>query len=59
MYVIGSSSKLEITAQIVNSGEDAFNAMLYLRIPEGIHFINANSTDTAATLLCSAPTKVR
>ncbi len=58
VYVIGSKEKLEITAQIVNTGEDAFNAMLYLRVPEGVNYIGANSSDTAVTVLCSPPTKV-
>jgi hypothetical protein len=31
-YVIGSGEKLEISADIKNSGEDAFNAMLYLQV---------------------------
>ena len=31
-YVIGTGDKLEISADIVNSGEDAFNAMLYLQV---------------------------
>jgi hypothetical protein len=42
-YVIGSSEKLEISADIKNAGEDAFNAMLYLQIPRGVNYINANT----------------
>ena len=42
-YVIGSGEKLEISADIRNDGEDAFNAMLYLQIPRGVNYINANS----------------
>jgi hypothetical protein len=42
-YVIGSGEKLEISADIKNEGEDAFNAMLYLQIPRGVNYINANS----------------
>ena len=42
-YVIGSGEKLEISAEIQNGGEDAFNAMLYLQIPRGVNYINANS----------------
>ena len=41
--MIGSSEKLEISADIKNSGEDAFNAMLYLQIPRGVNYISANS----------------
>lgn len=31
-YVIGSGEKLEVSANIKNDGEDAFNAMLYLQV---------------------------
>jgi len=30
---VGSEEKIEISADIVNRGEDAFNAMFYLQIP--------------------------
>ena len=40
----------------MNSGEAAFNAKLYLRIPFGVNFINANSSNTEVTVLCSPPT---
>ena len=45
-YVIGSGEKLELTADIVNSGEDAFNAVLYLQIPRGINYISANTSNS-------------
>ena len=55
-YVIGSGEKLELNADISNSGEDAFNAMLFLQIPRGINFIKANYSEGSDSLLCSPPT---
>ena len=54
-YVIGSGDKLELTTDIVNSGEDAFNAMLYLQIPRDINYISANSSNAQVSILCSPP----
>ena len=50
----GAGEKLEIVVHVDNNGEDAFNAMLYFRLPDGVSYINANST--SASLLCSHPT---
>ena len=56
--MIGSGEKLELNADISNSGEDAFNAMLFLQIPRGINFIKANYSNSADSLLCSPPTNM-
>ena len=49
-YVIGSGEKMELTADIVNSGEDAFNAVLFLQIPRGINYISANTSNSQVRL---------
>ena len=54
-YVIGAGEKLEIIAKVDNEGEDAFNAMLYVQIPQGVNFINADSSNSVS-VLCSPPT---
>ena len=51
-YVIGSGEKMELTADIVNSGEDAFNAVLYLQIPRGINYISANTSNSQVRVAC-------
>ena len=33
-FVYGGEDKMQISAEIINQGEDAFNAMLYLQLPK-------------------------
>ena len=35
-FVYGGADKMQISADIINNGEDAFNAMLYLQLPKVI-----------------------
>jgi hypothetical protein len=53
---MGSGERLEIQTEILNSGEDAFNALLEVQVPRGLNYINANTTDAAVGILCSPPT---
>ena len=53
-YVWGSEEKLEITADIYNAGEDAFNTFLYLSLPKEIEYSSANSS-ASSILDCSRP----
>jgi hypothetical protein len=53
---MGSGERLEIQTEILNSGEDAFNALLEVQVPRGLNYINANTTDAAVSILCSPPT---
>lgn len=46
---------MEITAEIINNGEDAFNAMLYLQLPREINWNSASSSTPGISVLCSAP----
>ena len=46
---------MEITADIYNGGEDAFNAMLYLQLPREVNYISANSSTSGVSILCSPP----
>jgi len=55
-YLMGSGERLEIQTEILNSGEDAFNALLEVQVPRGLNYINANTTDAAVSILCSPPT---
>ena len=48
--MIGSGEKMELSADIVNSGEDAFNAVLYLQIPRGINYISANTSNSQVSV---------
>ena len=55
-YLMGSGERLEIQTEILNSGEDAFNALLEVQVPRGLNYINANTTDGGTSILCSPPT---
>ena len=53
---MGRGERLEIQTEILNSGEDAFNALLEVQVPRGLNYINANTTDGGTSILCSPPT---
>ena len=48
-------NKFEITADIYNDGEDAFNAFLYLTLPKEIQYISATDSSSTVKILCSPP----
>ena len=52
---MGSEDKLEIVADIINRGEDAFNAMLEVHVPRGINYVNANTGGSGVSIMCSSP----
>ena len=54
-FQYGGQEKMEITAEIINNGEDAFNAMLYLQLPREINWNSASSSTPGVSVLCSAP----
>ena len=54
-YAYGGEEKMEITANIINKGEDAFNAMLYLQLPKEINYMSAESNTPGLSVLCSPP----
>ncbi|XP_013779057.2 integrin alpha-8-like [Limulus polyphemus] len=52
-FLIGSKEKLELNVNITNDGEDAFEAMLFLTIPQGINYVNINKSKSNAPVSCS------
>ena len=54
-YLMGSEDKLEIQADIINRGEDAFNAILEVHVPRGVNYVNANTGGSGVSILCSSP----
>jgi len=54
-FVYGGEDKIEISADIINNGEDAFNAMLYLQLPKEINYMSAESTTSGLSVLCEPP----
>merc|ERR1719233_1819512 len=62
-YSVGSDERLEISIEIVNNGEDAYEAYFFMYLPESINFIktelNPDNEDRGLgtpPLLCSPPT---
>ena len=53
--MIGSKKWLKLQIQILNKGEDAFNALLEVKFPYLVSFIKADNMEPGRTLLCSAP----
>ena len=63
-YSVGSDERLEISIEIVNEGEDAYEANFFLDLPESINYIKTElkeeegeaSGTTTPPVLCSPPT---
>ena len=60
---MGSDERLEISIEIVNGGEDAYEAYFFMYLPESINFIktelnpdNEDRVSGTPPLLCSPPT---
>ena len=46
---------MEITANIINRGEDAFNARFYLQLPKEVNYMSADCDAPGVSMLCSKP----
>ena len=57
-FVYGGEDKMEISAEIINRGEDAFNAMLYLQLPKEINYMSVESNTPGLSVLCSPPSPI-
>ena len=54
-FVYGGEDKMQISAEIINQGEDAFNAMLYLQLPKEVNYMSAEAVTPGLSVLCSPP----
>jgi hypothetical protein len=57
-YIFGSDKKLEIEVSVLNAAEDAFEAAVYLTLPEEVKFVRVDRVDDkegAPAVLCSSP----
>ncbi|XP_044732044.1 integrin alpha-PS2 isoform X2 [Chrysoperla carnea] len=57
-FVLGSNEKLKIDVEVQNEGEDAFEAMFNMKIPEGVNFTKIERLDSSKAdipVTCSAP----
>lgn len=45
-YVVGTNDKLTLNIVVQNFGEDAFESMLYLEIPEDINLVHVKTVST-------------
>ena len=59
-YLIGSEDKLELSMNITNEGEDAYEAALYVHLPQHVSYIKTEMIGTnpseMVSVLCSPPT---
>ena len=46
---------MEMSVDIINQGEDAFNAMLYLQLPKEVNYNGVENTNPGLSVLCSPP----
>ncbi|EFX79732.1 hypothetical protein DAPPUDRAFT_304328 [Daphnia pulex] len=57
-YIFGSDKKLEIEVSVLNAAEDAFEAAVYLTLPEEVKFVRVDRVDDkegGPAVLCSSP----
>lgn len=48
-YVVGTSDKLTLNIVVYNYGEDAYESMLYLEIPEDINLVHVKTVSFIMT----------
>ena len=62
-YSVGGDERLEISLEVVNDGEDAYEANFYLDLPESINYIKTELLEvssqggTSPPVLCSPPSQ--
>ena len=60
---MGGDERLEISLEVVNEGEDAYEANFYLDLPESINYIKTELLEvssqggTSPPVLCSPPSQ--
>lgn len=56
-YILGSDKKLEIEVTVLNAAEDAFEAAVYLTLPEEVRFVRVDrdERESGPGALCSSP----
>lgn len=52
-YFIGSKKRIELSVNVTNRGEDAFETMMYLEIPQEVNYVNINKTNTNEPVSCT------
>ncbi len=59
-YFVGSEERFELSLEIQNAGEDAYEATLYLDLPESLSYIKTEVVEgygeATVPVLCSPPT---
>ena len=62
-YSVGGDERLELSLEVVNDGEDAYEANFYLDLPESINYIKTELVEvssqrgTSPPVLCSPPSQ--
>ncbi|XP_015605174.1 integrin alpha-PS2 isoform X2 [Cephus cinctus] len=57
-YHVGSGKRLNLTVLVQNIGEDAFEAMFYLKLPPGINYVNTEQAKMSEIVVqCSLRTQ--
>lgn len=59
-YILGSDKKLEIEVSVLNAAEDAFEAAVYLTLPDEVRFVRVDRDDNkegGSAVLCSSPSE--
>ncbi|ODM94960.1 Integrin alpha-PS2 [Orchesella cincta] len=57
-FLMGSTKRIWVEVEVANNGEDSYETMLYMSVPQGLSYVNFDRLDTSkdVPILCSAPT---
>lgn len=56
VYVLGKKDKLTVNVRVTNDGEDAFQSVVYIPVPEGLHYSSFTELENT-TATCSPRTR--
>lgn len=57
-FLMGSTKRIWVDVEVANNGEDSYETMLYMTVPQSLSYVNFDRLDTSkdVPILCSAPT---
>jgi len=54
-FLMGSNERIYIDVEVANKGEDSYESMLYMTVPQGISYVGFDKIGKDIPILCSAP----
>lgn len=56
-FLMGSTDRIWVDVEVANNGEDSYETMLYMTVPQGLSYVRFDHLDRSkdVSILCSAP----